>query len=141
MKIKTFFGLAFLLFLALIVVMLKFGPMIFSTEKTVETIDDSTSKVNESNLFGYVEACEMDFVLKKAEGFDISVKECDINKNILTCGNVTLDINISGSIPDSGKLYFNENGKVTRIENALINNYNCSYDGSNYKCIKENEEN
>ena len=113
--------------------------MLFTTEKTVETVDDSTNKIYESSLFSYVEASEMAYVLKKALGIGV-VNECDINEDTLTCGDIVLDVSVRGSIPESGKLYFNEDGKVVKIENALINNYNCSYDGSNYKCIKENKE-
>ena len=64
-----------------------------------------------------------------------------LNKNTLTCGDDTLNMSIRGVIPESGKLYFNDTGKVVKIEDALINDYTCSFDGSNYQCLKIDKNN
>ena len=59
MKIKTFLGIVLLFILLIIAVVLRIGPTLFATKRTVETIDDSSQKIYESSLYSYVEAAEM----------------------------------------------------------------------------------
>ena len=136
MKVKTFLFLVLLFGLVIVAVVIRIGPMLFTTEKTVETVNEANSQIYATSLFSYVKASEMAYTLNIIEDKD-KIKDCDINGSSLICGKVILNIDVRGNIPTSGSLAFDENGKIIKVENALISNYICSYDG-NYKCVKGN---
>ena len=136
MKVKTFLFLVLLFGLVIVAVVIRIGPMLFTTEKTVETVDEASSQIYATSLFSYVKASEMAYTLNVIEDKK-KIKDCDINGSSLICGKVILNVDVRGNVPTSGSLAFDENGKVVKVENALISNFICSYDG-NYKCVKEN---
>ena len=112
---------------------------VITVPKIADMISSSRKGGAEDSFYGTLKAAELGYAKALQSNNNLKDDTCTIKDSNIKCLNGT-KIDVSGKVPETGKIVIDKNGNITGI-NLGLNGYKCSGTLSTFTtCLKDNEE-